>query len=304
MGFHLDSSQHVHMDPLQILCIISHLAYIPALMILWERRYHYHIPFGFLVLMLINSVSYHFCLLTEGTLCVFPLGTQALFDHITAEYTIVLIFILFLYASLKGLDDSLWILAGFLLFFGILALWRMRGDEFNPLLFGTFIYLDTFALLAYYLYEWYDITHPIWHVLSGLDLMVALIMLLTSKRNRVLAELQKVYPESHIAFDHLTLKKQSDIPFWEVQRETNTVIFYMIAWPYSLYMLLTRWSVKEMNLSGKAPPTNATSKAATTPKRKQAENNIHLQLDSPEVVIIDQVVGPDGEIIMASLTSF
>ena len=320
MGFHLDS-QHVQMDPVQILCIVSHIFYIPALMMLWDRRYQYHIPFSFLVLMLLNSISFHFCQLTDGTLCMYPLETHRLFDHITAEYTIILIFILLmsiknvmwlnltvflsflLYALLKGIEDSLWFLAGFLVFFGILALWRMRGDRYNPLLFGAFIYLDAFSLVAYYLYQWYNITHPIWHVLSGLDLMVALALLFTSERNRVVAELQKVYPESHIAFEKLILSKESEIPFWEIKRETNTVLFYIISWPYSLYSLVTRCNIKEMKFHEEEKETSP-PEPRKPPKRKEADNFVHLHLKTPEVVIVDQVVGPNGVILKSQLFSF
>jgi hypothetical protein len=318
MGLHLES-RDVSIDPLQVFCIISHIAYIPALMILWARRYHYHIPFSFLVLMLLNSVGFHFCQMFDGTACIFSLETHRLYDHITAEYSIILIFILFmmiknvmwlnltivfsffLFALLKGLDDdSLWFLAGFLVFFGILALWKMRGDEYNPLLFGAFVYLDILALVAYFLYQWYDATHPIWHVLSEMDLAVALIMLFSSKRNRVVSELQKVYPDSHIAFEQLALENESELPFWDTQRETNAVVFYLISWPYSLYRLLTSCNTKKMNLSTMKLAQRGdgkTKEKKETSKRKPAENQIHLHSHSPEVVIIARVVDSNGEIV-------
>lgn len=167
----------------EIWSVMTHAVAIPAIYLAFAKRRQTGV-LGFLLLAMIwNSTLYHACLYANDQLCLLPARTHQLLDHITAEGTIVVVSILFLRIDdlnlqdlamlfsvwtlgwLKVIDDTLLYIAVFLAVIGSMSLWRSREifTRRDVWLLVLIFVGSVISFSLYFLTEWEEYTHPLWH---------------------------------------------------------------------------------------------------------------------------------------------
>jgi len=195
--------------------LVTHLAYVPYMTLLWMMRARYHVAFSLAVWTMLNSVIYHVCYSSEGSLCTIDLTVSSHDDTATAEFgfvtysvialriesvmvhNMVLILMFVFYTLLRKLTGSIFVLIGVQAVLLPVVFYRGFDDSYNKWYFVASLLVSGGSLGAYYAPQ-YTVFHPIWHVLGGAGLYIAYALLFFSEKNLERSILQLQNPKSLI----------------------------------------------------------------------------------------------------------
>lgn len=206
----------------QVVCIFTHLFYGFFGAQLWERRNFYGVSLALLVKMVYNSIMMHLCQMSQGWLC-FGIGYPQLLlkDMTTAQYWTLWIIINF-----YDISDSAWfnalVISVYIVWTSVLdlvgpdsyvpvvlfaavlyipSLPAMSKDEYNPVVFGLAVFHSAAGLVCYFLTQWYDATHPLWHYCSAMSLYFFELCKTSSRNNWPLYLVMAEWPEATVVDD-------------------------------------------------------------------------------------------------------
>jgi len=129
--------------------LVTHLAYVPYMTLLWMMRARYHVAFSLAVWTMLNSVIYHVCYSSEGSLCTIDLTVSSHDDTATAEFgfvtysvialriesvmvhNMVLILMFVFYTLLRKLTGSIFVLIGVQAVLLPVVFYRGFDDSYN-----------------------------------------------------------------------------------------------------------------------------------------------------------------------------